>query len=977
MWRGIILAIALTALAGGVRLWPLQSLGTSVAYLTFYPTVIIVALYGGFSVGLIATFFSCLTVLFAGAAMFGESFVKDFPFWLAMGVFVVNCTIILGIVWTMRRYQAQVLEMQSDLKQRNAELQAARDILQQEVKLRTAELTQTNISLEKELIESKKADEALQKARDELEVRVQERTAKLEKANEAVEAERQRLYDILETMPEMVCLLRSDYHVAFTNRSFREKFGEDNGRPCYDYRFGRKEPCEACEAYKVLETGKPHHWDFRRPDGSIIDAYDFPFTDTDGSSLILQMHIDITERKRTEEALRRLNRELRAISNCNQVLVRAVDEQTLLNEICRIVCNEAGYRMAWVGFAENDEAKNIRQVAWAGGEEDYLADVLLTCSKTERGRGPVGIALRDGESACIQDFAIDPQAAPWREGAIERGYRSCLALPLKDESESTFGILCIYSTEPKAFTPDEIQLMEELAGDLAFGINTLRTRAERKRADDAVKKSQVLLNEAQRIAHVGSWELDIVNNVLTWSDEIYRLFEIDPAKFGASYEAFLDAVHPDDRKAVDFAYTNSVKTRTPYAIDHRLRFSDGRIKHVHEQCETHYNADGKPLRSIGTVQDITERKRAEERLHLLDFALDHVNEAAFLIDENARPRFVNEGACRVLGYTRSELLGLGVPDFDPDFPMDSWNGHWNDLKAQGSLTFEGRHKTRDGRIFPIEINANYFEYGGQGYNLALVRDITERKRGETERESLITELEAKNAELERFAYTVSHDLRSPLITIKTFLGFVTEQLAKGNTQELKPDLDRIDKAADKMGQLLGEILEISRVGRMFNPPSEVLIAELVNEALELLSGRIAQHGIEAQIVSDLPVLYVDRPRVQEVFQNLIENSIKFMGDQPQPRIEIGARQDGEETVLFVRDNGMGIQPNFHEKVFGLFDKLDPQTEGTGLGLALVKRIVEVHGGRIWVESEGTGHGSTFCFTLPSFWSLPPDRNYER
>ena len=188
---------------------------------------------------------------------------------------------------------------------------------------------------------------------------------------------------------------------------------------------------------------------------------------------------------------------------------------------------------------------------------------------------------------------------------------------------------------------------------------------------------------------------------------------------------------------------------------------------------------------------------------------------------------------------------------------------------------------------------------------------------------------------------------------------------------LRSDLDRIDKAAEKMGQLLGEILELSRVGRMFNPPSEAPIRELLDDALELLSGRITQHGVEVQIAPDLPTLYVDRPRVLEVFQNLIENSMKFIGDQPRPKIEIGARNDGDEIVLFVRDNGIGINPLYHEKVFGLFNKLDPKTEGTGIGLALVKRIIEVHGGRIWVESEGMGKGSTFCFTLPC---SVPDRN---
>jgi PAS domain S-box-containing protein len=197
---------------------------------------------------------------------------------------------------------------------------------------------------------------------------------------------------------------------------------------------------------------------------------------------------DITERKRAEEAQRRLNRELQAISNCNQILMRATDEQTLLNNVCRIVCSEASYRLAWVGYAEHDDAKTVRPVAWAGVEEGYLAIANITWADTERGRGPVGTAIRNGESACIQDFTTEAQAAPWRENALQRGYRSCISLPLKDDNAHTFGALSIYSTEPNAFNPDEMRLLEELAGDLAFGITTLRTRIERKQAEEEIRE---------------------------------------------------------------------------------------------------------------------------------------------------------------------------------------------------------------------------------------------------------------------------------------------------------------------------------------------------------------------------------------------------------------------------------------------------------------------------------------------------------
>ncbi len=158
---------------------------------------------------------------------------------------------------------------------------------------------------------------------------------------------------------------------------------------------------------------------------------------------------------------------------------------------------------------------------------------------------------------------------------------------------------------------------------------------------------------------------------------------------------------------------------------------------------------------------------------------------------------------------------------------------------------------------------------------------------------------------------------------------------------------------------------ISRVGRLINPPEVIALTDLAYEAAEMTGGRIVARGVIVDIEPEMPVVCGDRVRLLEVWQNLIENAVRFMGDQPLPRVEIGAVQEDEAVLCFVRDNGIGIDPQYHEKVFGLFERLDTEVEGTGIGLALVKRIVEVHGGRIWVESDGEGQGTTFWFTLPA------------
>jgi signal transduction histidine kinase len=235
------------------------------------------------------------------------------------------------------------------------------------------------------------------------------------------------------------------------------------------------------------------------------------------------------------------------------------------------------------------------------------------------------------------------------------------------------------------------------------------------------------------------------------------------------------------------------------------------------------------------------------------------------------------------------------------------------------------------------------------------------------RKKLISELENKNAELERFTYTVSHDLKSPLFTIRGFLGYLEQDALSGNHARLKSDIQRIIDATDKMQQLLNELLELSRVGRLKNESTSFPFEELAREAVDLVQGSIMARGITVSVEADLPLVYGDRPRLTEVLQNLLDNAAKFMGDQEEPLIEIGCAQEDPEaemTIFYVRDNGAGIPHEHYDRVFGLFNKLDPKTDGTGIGLALVKRILEVHGGRIWVESE-VEKGSTFFFTLPA------------
>ncbi|HPN37463.1 MAG TPA: PocR ligand-binding domain-containing protein [Melioribacteraceae bacterium] len=248
-------------------------------------------------------------------------------------------------------------------------------------------------------------------------------------------------------------------------------------------------------------------------------------------------------------------------------------------------------------------------------------------------------------------------------------------------------------------------------------------------------------------------------------------------------------------------------------------------------------------------------------------------------------------------------------------------------------------------------------------NMYQARFITDLKQKEDIINKQVAELESKNAELERFAYTVSHDLKSPLITIKGFLGMIQKDVDNERFDRVKSDLNRIANATDKMQNLLEDLLELSRIGRVINPSSHFSLTDIAKESVELLNALIKGNNVEIEISEQMPVVFADRLRIREVYQNLIENAVKFRDKNKKLIIKIGCNKQLEKCIYYIKDNGIGIERGYLNKIFGLFDKLDPKSEGTGIGLAIVKRIIELHGGKIWAESEGVGFGTTFYFTI--------------
>jgi signal transduction histidine kinase len=286
----------------------------------------------------------------------------------------------------------------------------------------------------------------------------------------------------------------------------------------------------------------------------------------------------------------------------------------------------------------------------------------------------------------------------------------------------------------------------------------------------------------------------------------------------------------------------------------------------------------------------------------------------------------------------------------------------NDRVLKGETVRWEIRSPKDNHYYYV-INTPIYYPDGSIAKMAMIQDVTDKKNVEIEREKLIAQLETKNADLEVFSYAVSHDLRGPLLTIRGLLKWIERDATNSNLKRLQENMSTIFRSADRMERLITDLLKLSRVANLQDEVQEMRFEEIVWEALELLSGKITQSNVKIDIQNDLPKVCACRNKLLTVLQNLIENAVKYMGPQTDPRIKIGSRNDGEEVVFFVEDNGIGLDPKNLSKIFGLFVKLDENSEGTGIGLAMLKRILEADHGRIWVESQGIGYGCRFCFTF--------------
>jgi PAS domain S-box-containing protein len=731
-----------------------------------------------------------------------------------------------------------------------------------------------------------------------------------------------------------------------------------------------------------------------------------------------QLRQEIAERKRTEELLRKINRAYKALSECNQALIRATEETELLQEACRIIVEDCGYHLVWIGFAEQDEAKAVRPVAQAGYEEGYLDTVSITWADTERGRGLTGRAIRTGQPVINRDVLNNPAYAPWRVEAIKRGYASAASLPLLTGKKEAIGALNVYATQQDAFATEEISLLMELAGDLAYGVVSLRVQADRQRAEEALHQSEerfrrVITSISDHIYMTEATEMgEYINHYLSPNIEMLTGYPLE--KFAGDWHFWPSSViHPDDRAEAAVQMTRLVNGQDS-ETEYRLVRADGQVIWVRDSARI--ESAGASRFIYGVVSNITERKQVEEALRQRNRQLALLNRAGHAVSSSleldqvlvtllAEVRHLMEVVacsvwlvdergglvCRQVIGPQSEVVrgwrlppgegfagsvassgeSLIVPDTQADERHYRAVDQQTGLLLRSILTVPLWAKERViGVLQVVDTEIGRFDMADLKLLEPLAADaaiaIEHARLYEAEREQRMLAKQsqaqlvrsAKLAATGRLAASLAHEISNPLQAIHNSLRLML-------TVSLKPEeeqeaLRMADEEVERLINIVTRILDFARPSQQKRRPTDV--NEVVKKTLAL-TRKYFQHQdivLRQELSPELPHAVATSDELEQVLLNLVLNAVDAMPEGGTLHVSSRLVDDGRLAVS-LSDSGVGIPPEDLEQLFEPF--FSTKEGGTGLGLSISYSVIERYGGEITVQSV-VGEGTTFTVWLP-------------
>jgi PAS domain S-box-containing protein len=649
----------------------------------------------------------------------------------------------------------------------------------------------------------------------------------------------------------------------------------------------------------------------------------------------------------------------------------------ILDSLCRLVEAQAGDVLASILLADGDHLRPGGAPSLPKAYTDAINGTVIGPSA-----GSCGTAAYRGEPVIVEDIATDPLWADYRDLALSLSLCACWSTPVFSSQGEVIATFAMYYREPRRPTQRDQEVIDQITYLSGAAI-------QQKLAQEKLQRSEAYLAEAEKLTHMGSWAWDPrTEKVLYCSEEMYRIFGLDPRESLPTRENFRQRIHPEDRDWVKKRLERSLREREDAFAEYRVLLPDGTVRHINASGHPVLDQDGELIEFVGTAVDVTEHKRAElERRRLASLVEQAADLMAIADLSGGTPIYLNKAGMKMVGFDRWEEARArrGIHYMFPEDRQFVNEVLWPTVLEKGSWSGEMRFrhfKTGD----PIPVCYSAFRIDdpetGQPVNVGNVcRDITERKRAEAETREVdrrYREMEMELAHANRVATmgqltaSIAHEMNQPIAATVTNAAAALRWLHAGSShlEKVQQSLTSIVEDGTRAGEVINRIRALMKKA----PPRKdrLEINGVIVEIIELTRGEAMKYGISVltKLADHLPVVEADRVQLQQVLLNLIVNALDAMGTpNVGPRQLLISTGKGETSgvLVAVQDSGPGLEAAMLERVFESFYTTKPT--GLGLGLSICRSIIEAHGGRLWA-STNRRRGATFQFTLPRDEKIP-------